>query len=133
MNFCAFYLVCLFSFWYLNFRCLNRVNDVICRNPELVLYFNMYDMLQSHNISSIGVAYNDGDQSGCRTFEHCSIGIQTDIHPIPYAKDPNHIWNVWDWRRRAIEMANVERSATKSTQTYCHSAHATQTNWYKFN
>lgn len=100
---------------------------MICRNPELALFFDMYDLLQPHGIKSNQVTF-DHRQATDASIEQCSIGIQTDVHPIPYAKDKHHTWNVWDLRRMAIQLANLEKCATKSTQTACHSSFGTQTN-----
>lgn len=112
-----------------NFRCLHSITEVICQNPELAVFFDMFDLLQPHGISSNQVTF-DSSQSAAHSFEKCtSIGIQTDVHPIPYAKDTNHTWNVWDLRRMAIQLANLQKCTTKSTQTHCLSTFGTQTKW----
>lgn len=30
--------------------------------------------------------------------------IQTELHPIPFKKDKDYMWNVWDLRRKAIQL-----------------------------
>lgn len=111
------------------FRYLQRIHKVIGQNAELVIFFDMYDWLQPHSISIEQLTCIDGrGQHVDDSFEQCSIGIQTDTHPIPYAKDTNYVWNVWDLRRIAVKLANIQKCRTKSTQTHCLSSFGTQTN-----
>lgn len=42
---------------------------------------------------------------------------QTELHPVPYFKDETYVWNLWDLRRKAIELANLRRKKTSSAQT----------------
>lgn len=109
-----------------NFRCVERITEVICRNPELILFFDLYDLLQPHGISANQMFF-DGSQSTVHSQEQCSVGVQTDVHPIPYAKDTNYTWNVWDLRRMAIQLANLDKCIT--TQTHCISTFGTQTEY----
>lgn len=111
-----------------NFRCLHGITELIYRNPELALFFEMYDLLERHGISSNQVAFGS-DQNEANSLERCSIGVQTDVHPIPYSKSTNHTWNVWDLRRMAIKLADIEKCKTKSTQTLRHSSFGTQTHF----
>jgi hypothetical protein len=43
--------------------------------------------------------------------------VQTELHPVPYNRDENYVWNLWDLRRKAIELANLRRKKTSSAQT----------------
>lgn len=109
------------------FRCLQNIHNVLGRNGELVVFFDMYNWLKPHSIINMEhqlTCIGEDGQHVRDTFEQCSIGIQTDVHPIPYAKDTNYVWNVWDLRRMAIKLANIQKCRTKSTQTYF----GTQTN-----
>lgn len=99
------------------FRCVANIIEVICRNPELALFFDMYNFLMEQNGLKSRQNTYDFDQSIEDTLDQCSIGIQTDVHPIPFAKDKNYKWNVWDLRREAIKLANLQKCQTKSTQT----------------
>ncbi|KAF5296643.1 hypothetical protein FQR65_LT10183 [Abscondita terminalis] len=42
---------------------------------------------------------------------------QTEIHPIPTNIDPNYKWNIWDWKRDALFLAQLLRCKTTSSQT----------------
>lgn len=48
--------------------------------------------------------------------------VQTDLHPVPFHKDETYVWNLWELRRKAIELANLRRKRTSSSQTAlsCH-------------
>ena len=43
--------------------------------------------------------------------------VQTELHPLPFHKDETYVWNLWDLRRKAIELANLRRKKTSSSQT----------------
>lgn len=96
----------------LNFRYLDKITMVICQYPELALFFDMYDLLQ-HNFPFTKSHQTNYDDK----LEQCSIGIQTDTHPIPYRKDKHYKWNLWDMRRETVQLANLQICRTKSTQT----------------
>lgn len=119
---------CMIMHFLRNFRCLHRITELICRNPELVIFFDMYDLLEQHGISTTQVAFSS-DQNEVNSLEKCSVGVQTDVHPIPYSKCTDHTWNVWDLRRMAIKLADIQKCKTKSTQTFCHSSFGTQTHF----
>lgn len=84
----------------------------------------MHFLLQQNEIKSSGTTC-DGESNMPQ--ETCSVGIQTETHPIPYAKDKNYVWNAWDKMREAIKLAHLQKCLTKSTQTRCQSSFGTQT------
>lgn len=45
------------------------------------------------------------------------VEVQTELHPIPYNIDKDYMWNVWDIRRKAIQLTNLRKCKTKSAQT----------------
>lgn len=45
------------------------------------------------------------------------VEIQTELHPVPFEKDEKYVWNLWDLRRKAIELADLRRKKTTSAQT----------------
>lgn len=45
------------------------------------------------------------------------IDTQTELHPIPQNRDKDYTWNIWDLRRRAIQLANLRNCKTSSVQT----------------
>lgn len=99
---------------------------MICENSELAIFFDKYDLIEQYGIKSNQNTYDHESNVTCDLHEQCSVGIQTEIHPIPYAMDTNHTWNLWDLRREAIELAKIQRCKTKSSQTYGSSSYGTQ-------
>lgn len=46
------------------------------------------------------------------------VDVQTELHPDGGSRfDPDHVWNVWDYRRKAIQFANMLKSRTTAAQT----------------
>lgn len=96
---------------------MNNITEVIRKNPELALFFDIYDLLEQNGIKSNQDNLKFNSNLTADMHEQCSIGIQTDTHPHSYHKDNNHTWNLWDLRREAIKLANIQKCETKSTQT----------------
>jgi hypothetical protein len=46
----------------------------------------------------------------------CEIDVQTETHPIPYYHCKDYTWNVWELRRKAIELVIIIRLFSKSTE-----------------
>jgi Domain of unknown function len=47
----------------------------------------------------------------------CEAEVQIELHPIPYCQDKDYVWNVWDLRRKAIQLTNLVDRRTRSAQT----------------
>ena len=43
--------------------------------------------------------------------------MQTSLHVVEKRVDPSYEWNEWALRRRALDLANLRKKATHSTQT----------------
>lgn len=44
-------------------------------------------------------------------------GIVTPTHIVEKNIEPNYHWNEWDLRKKALQMANIRKKITVSTQT----------------
>lgn len=82
-------------------------------NPGLYLLLDIYNEAKEyrdeyHRVESI--------ERPRKTYD---IDCQTDLHPIPCNINKDYTWNVWDLRRKAIQLANLRKSATHSAQTDC--------------
>lgn len=100
-------------------RCLRRICDVIVsKSPELALFFDVYDLLELNRINPHELNFSD-NQNALKNSNVCSssVGIQTELHPIPYNKDNNYTWNLWNKRRTAIKLTHLRKCETHSTQT----------------
>lgn len=105
-------------------RCLRRICDVIVsENPELALFFDIYDSLELNRINPNELNFCDSqnvvkNSTVCNSSSSSSsVGIQTELHPIPYNKDKNYTWNLWNKRRTAIKLTHLQNCKTHSTQT----------------
>lgn len=92
------------------------------KSIQLILFFDIYNAIKSMKSWPIDVdALMDGRQSGASGgVDEAALverEIQTDLHPIPFYKDETYVWNLWDLRRKAIELANLRRKKTTSSQT----------------
>jgi Domain of unknown function len=47
----------------------------------------------------------------------CEVEVQTELHPIPFRQDKDYVWNVWDLRRKAIQLTDLVDRRTRSAQT----------------
>ena len=88
---------------------------------QLILFFNIYNAIKLIKSSPIDVdALMEGaSTSAGQRHETFSVEreIQTELHPVPFYKDETYIWNLWDLRRKAIDLANLRRKKTSSAQT----------------
>eukprot|EP00056_Hartaetosiga_gracilis_P005889 m.90573 g.90573 ORF g.90573 m.90573 type:complete len:665 (+) comp12305_c6_seq3:100-2094(+) len=48
----------------------------------------------------------------------CDSGCQTELHPIEENIDKKYEWNEWKLRKKALELANMRKKKTHSTQTH---------------
>ncbi|XP_043271050.1 cilia- and flagella-associated protein 206 isoform X2 [Venturia canescens] len=56
-------------------------------------------------------------EDGCHLKIHRDQGIQTDLHVLPTHIDKDYTHSIWEYRRRALRLATIAQSATRSTQT----------------
>ena len=80
-------------------------------NVQLIMFFDIYNVVKSSKFYKT----DDEDQIEMHQNEATSIEreIQTDLHPIPYNKNEAYVWNLWDFRRKAIELVIVKISKTQ--------------------
>lgn len=74
-------------------------------NVQLILFFDIYHVVK---LMKTNQSDNEELMERCESHIHGATStereIQTDLHPIPYHKDENYVWNLWDLRRKAIEL-----------------------------
>lgn len=84
----------------------------ICRKkPELINLLNIEDQL--HACQHKKQLYKQPKP----VVVNQTAGVQTDIHPIESHIDVKYKWNIWDYKRQALTLANNSRMLTHSTQT----------------
>lgn len=76
-------------------------------NFQLILFFDIYELVKlakSCQIDAdVSIAHSDGTKRGTSTTEQ---EVQTELHPVPFNKDDNYVWNLWDFRRKAVELVS---------------------------
>lgn len=89
-----------------------KVLQAACANPELILFLDIFEQVKHGEQEFAGKMFST------KTVRTNNTGMQTELHPIPYAKDKDYVWNIWDLRRRAIQLTNLKNCRTKSAQTH---------------
>ena len=78
-------------------------------NVQLILFFDIYNIVKLTRKCCIDDSMDESDvPSGSTSSER---EVQTDLHPIPCHKDENYVWNLWDLRRKAIELVNHKNNS----------------------
>uniref|UniRef100_A0A182K418 Cilia- and flagella-associated protein 206 n=1 Tax=Anopheles christyi TaxID=43041 RepID=A0A182K418_9DIPT len=88
-----------------------KIVETARKKIQLICLLNMYDKLQA----SYNAPRSEGFQMKITTT--CDQEVQTDLHPVPTNIDREYRWNVWDYRREAIRLANIRTKRTTSVQT----------------
>lgn len=88
-------------------RIIHKIIDLMLDSAQLILFFDIYDVVKlakSCQIDAdVSIAQSDGKQRGTTSIDQ---EVQTELHPTPYNKDENYVWNLWDFRRKAIELVS---------------------------
>ncbi|XP_052895969.1 cilia- and flagella-associated protein 206 [Anopheles moucheti] len=88
-----------------------KIVETARKKIQLICLLNIHDKLQS----SYNAPRSEGFQMKITTT--CDQEVQTDLHPVPSNIDREYRWNVWDYRREAIRLANIRTKQTTSVQT----------------
>lgn len=81
-------------------------------NPELIVLLDIFDeakiyQAEFHRVESLQtVAKNTSE-----------IDVQTEFNALPSSISKDYYWNIWDIRRKAIQLANLRLCRTSSSQT----------------
>lgn len=97
-------------------RYVRAAIEIVCRHPELILFFDIYDELK-HRVDILSECDRRIERRRAEEPKHRTIDIQTDTHPIPDNKDNQYAWNLWECQRARIRLTHVQRLRTRSTQT----------------
>lgn len=96
-------------------KIMRRIVEACRGRIELIRLLDIYDQISASYYEAY--APSVCDMSSEATRQTAEQEIQTELHPIGFHKDQNYMWNVWDLRRKAIQLANLRKCTTKSAQT----------------
>jgi len=96
---------------------IDGVLDYVKENPYLINLLNMTEEFPNGNLANM---FRD-KESVAYKYKSSKIlidmGIQTDVHPY-IENDPNYVWNEWDLKKKAIQLADIMKKKTVSSQTF---------------
>lgn len=96
-------------------KCMYKIIETARNKIELVRLLGIYDQMKEFLYETQTTSFCEG--SGELSKQTCDQEVQTELHPIPYHKDEKYMWNIWDIRRKAIQLANLRKCYTTSAQT----------------
>lgn len=77
-------------------------------NVQLILLFDIYNVIKASRHSYVDLELvGDETNSAHGGATLTEREIQTDLHPVPYNKNAGYVWNLWDLRRKAIELVTA--------------------------
>lgn len=94
-------------------KLMYKIIETARNRIELIRLLDIYDHMKSFEVP-IGSVCEGTTDLVKQTSEQ---EVQTELHPIPYHKDERYMWNIWDIRRKAIQLANLRKCSTRSAQT----------------
>jgi hypothetical protein len=96
---------------------IDGVLEYVKENPYLINLLNMTEEFPNGNLANM---FRD-KESVAYKYKSSKIlidmGIQTDVHPY-IENDPNYVWNEWDLKKKAIQLADIMKKKTVSSQTF---------------
>jgi hypothetical protein len=77
-------------------------------NVHLILFFDIYTIIKLSKLCKFDVdAITQSDLTSIAGSTTSSEReVQTDLHPVPCNKDSTYVWNLWDFKRKAIEIVS---------------------------
>ncbi|CAK1594756.1 unnamed protein product [Parnassius mnemosyne] len=96
-------------------RYINEVLDYARNNPHVINLLNILDEVD--RVKDVDVLIS----KHLPKTEVCDKDIQTETHPVDSYIEKNYTPDLWEWKRRACQLATIVNCRTHSTQTnYSH-------------
>ncbi|XP_075210141.1 cilia- and flagella-associated protein 206 [Lycorma delicatula] len=90
---------------------LNQLITMVRGKPELVVLLDMADAIERYAFMS------ELSPQMSKLTSKLNAETQTLLHPVESYIDPNYSWDVWELKRKAVQLANICKRKTHSTQT----------------
>ncbi|CAO1390286.1 unnamed protein product [Diamesa tonsa] len=98
-------------------KCIKKVLESLKSNIQLIMFFNIYNDIKMAKNCIVNMNSMDNTFATTNKDSYVDKEIQTELHPIASNVDVKNVSNLWDFRRKAIELANLRRKKTTSAQT----------------
>jgi hypothetical protein len=87
---------------------MRKIQDLMMNNVHLILFFDLFNFIKTSKYFKTDVEASM-EEFEPRTTETKATEqeIQTELHPTPYNKDESYVWNLWDFRRKAIQLVTL--------------------------
>lgn len=96
-------------------KLMHKIVEAARGRIELIRLLDIYDHMKTFYYEAYSASVCEVVSDAAKPTAEAEI--QTELHPVPYHIDKNYMWNVWDIRRKAIQLANLRKCQTKSAQT----------------
>ena len=97
---------------------LSDIIKYVKKNPYLINLLNMTDDFPNANLSAI---FRDRDMTAFKYKSSAimvDVDIQTPLHFYEHGLiDPNYVWNEWELKKQALQLADIMKKKTVSCQT----------------
>lgn len=88
---------------------ITQVQRVCLENPALVNLLQLHDMFPKQALSTIATT---------KEVSQADAGTETPVHFIETNIDKTYEWNCWIMRKTAVQIANIRKMKTRSSQTF---------------
>jgi hypothetical protein len=97
---------------------IESINNYVKKHPYLI---NLLNMTEEYPMANLSVLFRDKDLYTFKYKSSCiqvDKTIQTDVHLHEEGFiDKDYVWNEWDLKKKAIQLADIMRKKTVSCQT----------------
>lgn len=97
---------------------LEEINKYVRQHPYLINLLNLTEELPMANLSTL---FRDKDMLSYK-YKSSSVMVDKEIQTLVHVHengfiDPNYVWNEWELKKQALQLADIMRKKTVSCQT----------------
>jgi len=97
---------------------LQELNSYVKKNPHLINLLNMNEEFPQGNLS---LMFRDKDNNNFK-YKSSSVMVDKTMQTVVHVYedgliDPNYVWNEWELKKQAIQLADIMKKKTVSCQT----------------
>lgn len=76
------------------------------KNIHLIMFFDIYNIMKLTKNCQVDFDVHRVESYTDKGVTSSEREVQTELHPVPCHKDAKYVWNLWDFRRKAVEMVS---------------------------